>query len=60
MQTPKLLIMTSLQFDQSINVIQVSVKNGSWRDHFSLEGGEPPKSGIDKQGAWKANIEVVI
>jgi len=38
----------------------VSVKNGSWRDHFSLERGEPPKSGIDKQGAWKANMEVVI
>ena len=43
-----------------LNSFQVSVKNGSWRDHLSLERGEPPKSGIDKQGAWKANIEVVI
>ena len=23
-------------------------------------GAEPPKSGMDKQGAWKADMEVVI
>ena len=41
-------------------LFQVSIKDGSWRGHFSLERGKPPNGGIDKHSAWKADMEVMI
>ena len=52
--------MTSPLFDQSTKFISSECQEWFLERSFSLERGEPPKSGIDKQGAWKANIEVVI